>query len=129
MCPITPGRSGRSSLSLFSMEIIGKLTENELRFEAMQSLVFGVSGLVYFTYWLPNDPSFTWDNAIANRDGTAGPLYDSVKKVNKEVTTLQKYLLQCALGLRRFKPGKYRRISDVVQLLTIQSGLRGRKPI
>ena len=29
------------------------LTENELRYEAMQTLVFGASGLVYFTYWLP----------------------------------------------------------------------------
>jgi hypothetical protein len=81
-----------------------KLTENELRFEAMQSIVFGVSGLVYFTYWLPNDPSFTWENAIANRDGTPGPLYDGVKRVNKEVTTLQKYLYN-SLWVETFQTG------------------------
>jgi hypothetical protein len=68
------------------------LNENELRFEAMQTLVYGASGLVYFTYWLPNDPSFTWSNAIMNRDGTPGPLYEPVTKVNKEVKTLAKWL-------------------------------------
>jgi len=69
-----------------------QLNENEIRFEAMQSLAFGVSGLMYFTYWLPNDSSFIWQNSIANKDGTPGPPYDSVKTVNKEVSTLAKYL-------------------------------------
>ena len=68
------------------------LTEAELRFEAMQTLVFGGSGLVYFTYWQPNDPSFKWSNAIRNRDGTPGPLYEPVKHVNAEVKTLARYL-------------------------------------
>jgi hypothetical protein len=81
-----------------------KLTENELRFEAMQSVAFGVSGLVYFTYWLPNDPSFTWENAIANRDGTPGPLYEGVKSLNKEVATLQKYLYN-SLWVETFQTG------------------------
>jgi hypothetical protein len=69
-----------------------KLTENELRFQAIQSLVYGAQGLVYFTYWLPNDPSFQWSNAIMNRDGSEGPLYQSVKTVNLEVQRLAKWL-------------------------------------
>jgi len=81
-----------------------KLSENELRFEAMQSLVFGVSGLVYFTYWLPTDPSFTWENAIASRDGSSGPLFDGVKSVNKEVAVLEKYLYN-TLWVETFQAG------------------------
>jgi len=73
------------------------LTEGELRYEAMQTLVFGGSGLAYFTYWLPNDPSFTWSNSIRNRDGTPGPLYEPVKHVNAEVKTLAKYLYGASL--------------------------------
>lgn len=68
------------------------LTEAELRFEAMQTLVFGGSGILYFTYWEPNDPSFKWSHSIRNRDGTPGPLYEPVKHVNAEVKALAKYL-------------------------------------
>ena len=69
------------------------LSENELRFEAMQTLVYGGKGLVYFTYWLPQDDStFQWKHAIMNRDGTPRPLYEPVKKVNGEVQALAKWL-------------------------------------
>jgi len=81
------------------------LTEAELRFEAMQTLVFGGSGLVYFTYWTPNDPSFKWSNSIRNRDGTPGPLYEPVKHVNEEVRTLAKYLYG-ALLVSTFQAGE-----------------------
>ena len=81
------------------------LTENELRFEAMQSLVYGVHGLVYFTYWLPNDPSFSWNHAIMNRDGTPGPLYEPVKKVNAEVQKLGKWLYRTRV-IETFQTGE-----------------------
>jgi hypothetical protein len=68
------------------------LTENELRYEAMQTLVYGGKGLAYFTYWQPDDPSFVWKNAIMNRDGTPGALYEAVRKVNQDVRTLTRYL-------------------------------------
>jgi hypothetical protein len=68
------------------------LTENELRFEAMQTLVYGGRGLGYFTYWQPNDPSFQWSHAIRNRDGSAGPLYAPVRAVNAEVKALGAWL-------------------------------------
>jgi hypothetical protein len=70
------------------------LTEGELRFEAMQTLAYGGHGLVYFTYWQPNDPSFQWSNAIRNRDGSPGPLYAAVKAVNSEVKALGTYLFE-----------------------------------
>jgi len=68
------------------------LTENELRFEAMQTLVYGGRGLAYFTYWQPNDPSFQWSHTIRNRDGSPGPLYTPVKAVNADVKALGAYL-------------------------------------
>jgi hypothetical protein len=71
-----------------------KMTEAELRFQAVQSLVYGAHGIIYFTYWTPNDPSFQWSNAIMNRDGTDGPLYEPVKRVNQEVHKLAKWLYQ-----------------------------------
>jgi len=80
------------------------LNENELRFEAMQSLVYGVHGLAYFTYWLPDDPSFTWNHAIMNRDGTPGPLYEPVKRVNSEVQKLGKWLYHTKV-LETFQTG------------------------
>ena len=81
------------------------LSEAELRFEAMQTLVFGGSGLVYFTYWQPNDPSFKWSNTIRNRDGTPGPLYEPVKHVNAEVRALAKYLYGASL-ISTFQSGE-----------------------
>lgn len=82
------------------------LNENELRFQAMQTLVYGASGLMFFTYWLPpNDPSFSWSDGIMNRDGTPGALYDPVTKVNHEVADLAKWLYG-ARCLRTFQTGK-----------------------
>lgn len=73
------------------------LTENELRFEAMQTLVYGGRGLAYFTYWQPNDPSFQWSNTIRNRDGSPGPLYAPVKAVNAEVKALGAWLFDAQI--------------------------------
>ncbi len=99
-------RSGQKALKLISPETpmwqivlsvqfgnYRELNENELRFEAMQTLVFGGHGLVYFTYWLPTaDKSFQWQHAIMNEDGSPGPLYEPVKHVNSEVRSLAKWL-------------------------------------
>lgn len=80
------------------------LNENELRFEAMQTLAYGGQGLLYFTYWLPDDPTFTWSHAIMNRDGTPGPLYEAVSQVNREVKTLGQWLYGARV-LRTFQTG------------------------
>lgn len=69
------------------------LNENELRYEALQSLAYGVKGLLYFTYWLPPDDStFTWSHAIMERDGKPGALYEPVKRVNEDVRAIAAYL-------------------------------------
>ena len=68
------------------------LTENELRYEAMQTLAFGGKGLVYYTYFQPDFPSYSSKNTIMLRDGTPGALYEPVKRVNREVQALAKWL-------------------------------------
>ena len=73
------------------------LTENELRFEAMQTLAYGGRGLAYFTYWQPGDPSFQWSSSIRSRDGSPGPLYAPVKAVNAEVKALGMWLLDAQI--------------------------------
>jgi len=81
------------------------LNENELRFEAMQTLAYGGQGLLYFTYWLPpSDATFTWSHAIMNRDGTPGPLYEAVSQVNREVKELGKWLYGARV-LQTFQTG------------------------
>lgn len=61
------------------------LSEGELRFEAMQTLAYGGKGLIWFTYWTPDDASFEWAHAMINRDGTRDPHYDMVRNVNAEL--------------------------------------------
>ncbi len=69
------------------------LNENELRYEALQSLAYGVKGLLYFTYWLPTDDNtFQWSHAIMERDGKPGALYEPVKRVNEDVRAIATYL-------------------------------------
>jgi hypothetical protein len=67
-----------------------KPTEAEKRFEAMQTLVFGGKGFMYFTYWQPGKD---WGTAIINLDGTRTEQYEEVKRINHDVQAIGKYLL------------------------------------
>lgn len=69
------------------------LTEAEKRWEAMQTLAYGGKGLLYFTYWTPGDSSFNWGDAIIRHDGTPTRQFDEVKRINADVKSLGKYLL------------------------------------
>jgi hypothetical protein len=69
------------------------LTEGELRYEAMQTLAYGGQGLMWFTYWQPEDPSFKWSHALINLDGSHDPHYEMVSRVNHEVQAFGSQLL------------------------------------
>src|SRR5579862_1094629 len=69
------------------------LTEAEKRWEAMQSLAYGATGILYFTYWTPADHSFQWGDAIIRHDGTPTPQYAEVKRITADVSAIGKYLL------------------------------------
>lgn len=69
------------------------LTEGELRYEAMQTLAYGGKGLMWFTYWQPDDPSFQWSHAMINLDGSRDAHYDMIKRINQEVAAFGQQLL------------------------------------
>jgi hypothetical protein len=63
------------------------LDENELRYEAMQTLAYGADGLLWFTYWSPQGAANPgdWHHAMINPDGSHDPHYDMVQKINADV--------------------------------------------
>jgi hypothetical protein len=72
------------------------VTEGDLRFQAMNTLAYGATGLMWFTYWSPadSDKSFEWKHALINADGSRDPHYDMVKRVNAELQSLGSVLLK-----------------------------------
>lgn len=67
------------------------LTEAERRFEAMQTLAYGGKGLLWFTYWQPEEKG--WGDAIINWDGTPTKQYAEVSGINADVLAVGKHLL------------------------------------
>lgn len=67
-----------------------RLTEPELRFEAMQTLTYGARGLLWFTYWSPaeSDHSTAWAHSMINVDGSRDPHYDMIKNINADVLAI-----------------------------------------
>jgi hypothetical protein len=72
------------------------VTEGDLRFQAMNTLAYGATGLMWFTYWSPadSDKSFNWQHAIINEDGSRDPHYDMVKRVNFDTQALGSILIK-----------------------------------
>jgi hypothetical protein len=70
-----------------------ELTEAEKRWEAMQTLAFGGKGVMFFTYWQP-DESGTWGTAIISAKGAKTRQYEEVKRINKDVQAIGKYLVK-----------------------------------
>jgi hypothetical protein len=90
------------------------LTEAELRWEAMQTLAFGARGLLWFTYWSPQDPddktprekrSVIWEHAIIDEHGKKDAHYDMIKRVNAELLALGNELIKCT-STEVFQTGK-----------------------
>ena len=72
------------------------LTEGELRFQAMNTIAYGATGMMWFTYWSPAeaDKSFEWKHALINEDGSRDPHYEMVKTVNHASQALGSELLK-----------------------------------
>jgi hypothetical protein len=72
------------------------LTEGDLRFEAMNTLAYGATGLMWFTYWSPadSDKSFNWQHALINEDGSRDPHYDMIKRVNFDLQAIGSILIK-----------------------------------
>jgi len=70
------------------------VTEGELRWQAFHTLAHGGQGVMYFTYWTPDDPAFQWGPAIIARDGTPTPQYEVVKRVNADLRAVGRHLVR-----------------------------------
>jgi hypothetical protein len=85
-------------------------TEAEKRFEAMQTLAYGGKGLLWFTYWQPEAKG--WGDAIINFEGTPTRQYDEIKRINADVQTIGKHLLN-ARSTDVIGPGAARFVTGV----------------
>ena len=64
----------------------------------MQTLAFGGKGVMFFTYWQPDDIGHV-GHRDHQREGAKTRQYDEVKRINKDVQTIGKYLLKAKSGI------------------------------
>lgn len=72
-----------------------RLTEAEKRYEAMQTLAFGAHGLLWFTYWQPDNKGF-WKDAIINYVGKPTYQYPQITRINHDLSAFGNALLKAA---------------------------------
>lgn len=65
------------------------LTEGELNYQAMQTLVYGGKGLLWFTYWQYG----TWSHSLILEDGSRDPHYNMIRRINNDVRVMGGELL------------------------------------
>lgn len=64
------------------------VTPTEIAWQANLSLLYGMKSLSYFTYWEPDDPNFTWSNAMVDIEGNLMQHYYDVQNENKTTRVL-----------------------------------------
>ncbi len=80
----------------FEME----LSESDLRWEVYNALAFGADTLQYYCYAVPttfdedgNVVEYMYDNCILKHDGTPSDVYNSLKKIHKEIQSYADVIL------------------------------------
>jgi hypothetical protein len=68
------------------------LTEPELLWEAMHTLVYGGKGVMFFTYWSVPDAAF--QPAVIALDGTRTAYYDQIARVNAAARAIGSRLME-----------------------------------
>jgi len=80
-------------------------TEGHLRFQVYSNLAYGAKGIQYYLYWPIIKGSWNYDHAIVTEHGDKSPVYYFVKKINTEILTLSKILLNLeSLGIYHSEP-------------------------
>lgn len=70
-------------------------TDDEMWWQVNTGLVYGVKGIMYFTYWTPPaDPNWNWSHAIITREGKRTEHYSQVKHINGMLKTLGPTLMK-----------------------------------
>ncbi len=59
----------------------------------MQTLAYGGKGLLWFTYWTPDDPSLKWSHAMLGPDGSRDPHFAMIQNINADLKSLGRELL------------------------------------
>jgi len=67
--------------------------EHELRYSAFTSVAYGVTNIVWFTYWTPTNRGEKFSTAIIDADGNKTDLYDHFRQTNAELKQLGKLLI------------------------------------
>jgi hypothetical protein len=60
----------------------------DLHWQAYTAAAFGAKGILYFTYWTPQDEANTFRNGIIGKDGKRTRHYEEVKSLNAELKAL-----------------------------------------
>lgn len=68
-------------------------SEADLRWQVYTTLAYGSSGILYFTYWTPKDPSWDFRNAVID-NGERTEHYERVQRLNAEMKILSPILLK-----------------------------------
>ena len=66
--------------------------EIDLCWQVFTSLVYGVKGISYFTYWTPGPSNANFRNGIISADGQRTPHYEMIKRLNARVLALSSVL-------------------------------------
>jgi hypothetical protein len=80
-------------LQLTAHSILPPVTPAIARYQAMEAIAHGASGIVWFTYWTP-DPkeNWHWKDGMLTYDGDRTYQYETVRAVNVEARTLGQWL-------------------------------------
>lgn len=70
-------------------------SEADIRWQVWSNLAFGAKGIQYFCYWSPGNGSETFGNALIDLNGQKTVRYDYVKKLNADINSIGKILLNC----------------------------------
>lgn len=85
-------------------------SEIDIRWQIWSNLAFGVKGIQYFCYWTPNN---ALGDALVDRNGKKTERYYYAKKINKDVNSIGKILLNChAEGVILTSPFKEYKMYD-----------------
>lgn len=68
----------------------------EIAWQVNMALMYGVKGINYFTYWLPQDNAGeTFYGAMVDRNGRKNANYYNVQRANEQIRAVDEYLLRC----------------------------------
>ena len=70
-------------------------SEADIRWQVWSNLAFGAKGIQYFCYWSPGNGSEQFGEALIGINGEKTVRYDYVKKLNADINTIGKILLEC----------------------------------